>query len=305
MDISLVILAAGIGSRFGGVKQLEAAGPDGETIIEYSIHDAIAAGFNKVVFILRRDIFTDFMDVLGSRLEARFRAHGVKWEYVFQELTDPPEGRTKPWGTGQALLACRDVLHEPFAVINSDDYYGCGAYRTAYDFLSSLRPGDKGRFGMVGFILKNTLSDIGGVTRGVCRVDASGFLAGVEETRGIVKTPGGAAVPEGDGLRPVDPDSIVSMNMWMFTPDLLAVLGPGFEEFRKNLTDPLKQEYLLPEIVDSLLHSGRATVQVLQSHDRWFGVTYREDLPLVRKAFAALYEAGVYRPDLYSDIPRS
>ena len=303
MDISLVILAAGLGSRFGGVKQLQAVGPNGEVIIDYSIHDAIAAGFNKIVFILRRDIFDEFREALGERLEAQFRALGVKWEYVFQELVDPPAGRTKPWGTGQALLACRGVLNEPFAVINADDYYGRDAYGKAYEFLKTCRPEAPWRYGMVGFVLKNTLSDVGGVTRGVCSVDDDGYLTGLVETRGIVKTPDGAGVPlEDGGFRPVDVDSLASMNMWMLTPEFVDMLEDGFAAFRAEMKDPLKDEYLLPEIVDGLLKEGRATVRVLRSNDRWFGVTYREDLPAVRAAIGAMYEKGIYKPRLYDDV---
>lgn len=300
MDISLVILAAGIGSRFGGVKQLEAIGPGGEVIIDYSIHDAIAAGFNKVVFILRRDIFDDFKEVIGDRLEARFRSLGVKWEYVFQELVDPPAGRTKPWGTGQALLACREVLHEPFAVINADDHYGREAYERAYSYLSAQHADNE--YGMVGFVLENTLSDNGGVTRGVCTVDADGALVGIDETHGIIKTEDGAAVPEGDGLRPLDPSCLVSMNLWMLTPGFVDRLESGFAAFRGQLKDPLKDEYLLPDIIDRMLHAGEASVTVLKTNDRWFGVTYREDIPGVLDAIRALYDSGVYQPDLYADI---
>lgn len=304
MDISLVVLAAGIGSRFGGVKQLEAVGPDGEVIIDYSIHDAIAAGFNKIVFILRHEIFEDFMEVLGNRMEAQFRALGVKWEYVFQELVDPPQGRTKPWGTGQALLACRGVLKEPFAVINSDDYYGRDAYTTAYEFLRASRPEEPRRYGMVGFILKNTLSDIGGVTRGVCATDGDGYLTKIDETHDIIKTPDGAGVRTDDGLRPIDVESLVSMNLWMLMPEFVDMLADGFEAFRADMSAPLKDEYLLPDIIDRLLQTGGATVKVLRSADRWFGVTYREDMPEVKAAIDALYAAGVYQPRLYDDIAK-
>ena len=294
-DLTLVILAAGLGSRFGGVKQLAGVGPGGEAIIEYSIHDAIMAGFNKIVFILRPDIFDDFMETLGHKLEAIFRTHGVKWEYVLQRLVDPPEGRTKPWGTGQALLSCRSVLHEPFAVVNADDYYGREAYALAAGFLRRCDPAKPHAYGMVGFILKNTLSDNGGVTRGVCRTDESGMLSGITETHDIVKTVGGA---EADG-RALDLEALVSMNLWMLTPEFVAVLDDGFAAFRASLKDPLKDEYLLPEIVDCLLKKGEATVEVLRSGDRWFGVTYQADLPTVVGEIAALHEKGVYTEPLY------
>ena len=297
-DMTLVILAAGLGSRFGGVKQLAAVGPAGEAIIEYSIHDAIAAGFTKIVFILRRDIFSDFMEALGQRLEGVLRAHGVKWEYVFQELVDPPEGRTKPWGTGQALLACEKVLAEPFAVINADDYYGVDAYAKAASFLRRCDPAKPHAYGMVGFVLKNTLSDNGGVTRGVCATDENGFLTDIAETRDIVRTPDGAAA---DG-RALDPETPVSMNLWMLTPAFEALLGGGFAAFRAGLKNPLKDEYLLPEIVGGLVRDGRATVEVLRTDERWFGVTYQADLPAVRDAIADLHARGVYHEPLFGDL---
>lgn len=301
-DISLVVLAAGLGSRFGGVKQLAPVGPSGEVIIDYSIHDAIAAGFTKIVFILREDIFADFREVLGNRLEERFRALGVKWEYVFQKLEEAPEGRTKPWGTGQALLACKGALHEPFAVINADDYYGCEAYEKAADFLRAMDPAKPMDFGMVGFILQNTLSDNGGVTRGVCTRNADGYLTKIVETSNIVRTADGAAVQEEAALRSIDVDSLVSMNMWMLTPAFLDVLGGGFAAFRKTLKNQLKDEYLLPSVVDELLQAGRATVRVLSTGERWFGVTYKEDLPAVQNAIRALHDKGVYSEPLYGDL---
>jgi len=297
-DISLVVLAAGLGSRFGGVKQLAPVGPAGEVIIDYSIHDAIAAGFTKIVFILREDIYADFREVLGNRLEERFRALGVKWEYVFQKLEEPPEGRTKPWGTGQALLACRGVLHEPFAVINADDYYGREAYVKAAEFLRGMDPAQPTAYGMVGFILKNTLSDNGGVTRGVCAKDENDYLTKIVETSNIVKTATGAAV----GDTPLDENALVSMNLWMLTPEFLDVLKDGFAAFRQQLENPLKDEYLLPTVVDDLLQEGGATVKVLSTDGRWFGVTYRDDLPTVQAAIRALHEKGVYAEPLYGDL---
>ncbi len=297
-DITLVILAAGLGSRFGGVKQLAAVGPGGEVIIDYSIHDAIAAGFTKIVFILRRDIFEDFMESLGHRMEALFRAHGIKWEYVFQEMVDPPEGRTKPWGTGQALMPCRDVVREPFAVINADDYYGRSAYVQAAEFLRACDPAKPNAYGMVGFVLKNTLSDNGGVTRGVCTTDGRGMLASIVETHDIVKTASGA---EADG-KALDVESLVSMNLWMLTPEFLGTLEEGFAAFRQTMANPLKDEYLLPTIIGDSLADGKATVEVLRSEDRWFGVTYQADLPTVQDAIQALHDAGVYGEPLYDDL---
>ncbi len=303
MDITLVILAAGIGSRYGGgVKQLESVGPQGEIIMDYSVHDAIAAGFNKIVFIINRRIEQDFYEVIGHRMEEKFKALGVKWAYAFQEMTDMPERRTKPWGTGQAVLSCKGILQEPFAVINADDYYGREAFCKAYDFLAGYVPGEKEQYAMVGYILKNTLSDNGGVTRGICTTDENGRLIGIDETRGIVKTPQGAAAPKGDEMRSLDLESLVSMNFWMFPASFVERLEEGFPLFRENMSDPLKDEYLLPVIVDGLLRSGRAEVTVIPTEDSWFGVTYKEDKKTVVDAFRELYARGAYEPVLYSDL---
>ncbi len=302
MNVTLVILAAGIGSRYGGVKQLESVGPQGEVIIDYSIHDAIAAGFNRIVFIISRKIEQDFYEVIGHRMETRFKDLGVEWAYAFQELTDAPAGRAKPWGTGQAVLACKGILNEPFAIINADDYYGREAFRRAYDFLANYVPGEKEHYGMVGYILKNTMSDNGGVTRGVCTTDENGSLIGIDETRGIVKTADGAAAPRGGEMCPLDMDSLVSMNFWMLPPSFLDRLEEGFPAFRENMTDPMKDEYLLPVIVDSMLKADKARVTVIPTADNWFGVTYKEDKQTVVDAFRELYAQGVYAPDLYSDM---
>lgn len=303
MDITLVVLAAGIGSRYGaGVKQLESVGPQGEIIMDYSIHDAVEAGFNKVVFIINRKIEADFREAIGQRMEERFRALDVKWAYAFQELVDPPAGRAKPWGTGQAVLSCRGLLNEPFAVINADDYYGKSAFRMAYDFLAAWKPGEPERCGMVGYVLKNTLSDSGGVTRGICTADEVGELIRIEETRNIVKTTAGAAVMTEDGQRALDIESLVSMNFWMLPPSFLERLEEGFPRFRANMADPLRDEYLLPVIVDELLKSGRAKVSVLPTEDSWFGITYKEDLPSVVEEFKKLYTRGVYGVPLYGDM---
>lgn len=303
MDITLVVLAAGIGSRYGaGVKQLETVGPDGEIIMDYAIHDAIAAGFNKIVFIISRKIEEDFYEVIGRRMESRFRALGVKWAYAIQELTDSPERRTKPWGTGQAVLSCKGILNEPFAVINADDYYGPAAFRMAYDFLSAWKPSAPEEYGMVGYILKNTLSDIGGVTRGICTTDEAGILVGIDETRNIVRTGAGAAAKTDDGLRPLDMDSLVSMNFWMLPPSFMDRLEEGFPRFRDGMTDPLKDEYLLPVIVDGLLQDGLVKVSVLPTEDSWFGITYKEDKGAVVEAFKELYARNVYQRPLYSDM---
>ncbi len=303
MDITLAVLAAGMGSRYGGIKQLEHVGPAGEIIMDYSIHDALAVGFNKVVFIIRREMQDDFDEVIGRRLEEKFRALGVRWAYAYQQPEDMPAGRVKPWGTGHALLCCKSYLDGPFAVINADDYYGRHAFERAYAFLSESSPDRPDKYGMIGFSLANTLSDAGGVTRGVCSVDASGNLTNIVETRNIVKTPDGPAVQSPDGaLRPLPKDSVVSMNMWLLTPSFLACLEDGFAAFRAGLHDPLKDEYLLPDIIDRRLQAGKATVQVIRTDEQWYGITYQADRAWVNQAFRRLVDQGVYPPDLYSDL---
>lgn len=300
---TLVVMAAGIGSRFGGgIKQLEPVGPSGELIIDYSVHDAIEAGFNKVVFIIRRDLEADFKEVIGNRMEKV-----METEYAFQELTDLPEGftlpegRVKPWGTGQAILCCEKLVKEPFAVINADDYYGKEAFVKVHDYLASDHArGERMEFCMAGFLLGNTLSENGGVTRGICNVDEKRHLTRVTETKNIIKTKDGAAVQKEDGsCQPVAADCPVSMNMWGFTPEIFSVLKEGFPAFLKNLEDGKKGEYLLPTIVDELIREGKANVTVLESRDKWFGVTYKEDKPSVVRSFQELIAAGVYRKKLF------
>ncbi len=302
---ALVIMAAGIGSRFGGgIKQLTAFGPGGEIIMDYSIYDALEAGFNKIVFVIRRDLEKDFREIIGNRIEKV-----AEVAYAFQELSDLPEGfsvpqgRTKPWGTGQAILACRDVIKEPFAVINADDYYGKEAFRLVHDYLVKEEKPKQNRFHicMAGFILKNTLSENGGVTRGICRLNEHQELIGVDETKNIVKTPKGAAVMTEEGKElPVDSSALVSMNFWGFTPEFLEELDTDFQKFLRELPgDGTKAEYLLPTIVDQLLKENRADVSVLKSRDRWFGITYKEDVPSVKADFQRLLEEGVYPAKLW------
>jgi UTP-glucose-1-phosphate uridylyltransferase len=302
MNTALVIMAAGIGSRFGGgIKQLEPVGPSGEIIMDYSIHDALEAGFNKLVFIIRKDIEEDFRQVIGNRIEAVCAARGVQVAYAFQSLdavpegVTVPEGRTKPWGTGQAVLSARDVIDCPFAVINADDYYGKEAYVKLHDFLSKKQAPNA--YAMAGFILKNTLSENGGVTRGICQVNGEGYLTNVVETSNIVKTAEGAEV---DGVA-VDPNAYVSMNMWGLNPAFMDVLQTGFEEFFRTAAkdNPLKAEYLLPIYIGQLLRGKKLSVQVLETKDKWFGVTYREDKAAVVESFRQLIEAGVYASDLF------
>ena len=305
MDTALLIMAAGIGSRYGGgIKQLESVDSAGHIIIDYSIHDAIEAGFNKIVFIIRRDIEADFREVIGSRVEPVCAAHGVEVAYAFQALEAiptgfaVPEGRTKPWGTGQAVLAAKELISCPFAVINADDYYGKTAFHILHDWLN--QPHAPTEYSLAGFILKNTLSENGGVTRGICTVNADGYLTDVRETKNIMKTPEGASV-EGT---PIDAESHVSMNMWGLMPEFISLLEEGFEAFFTEAVpaNPLKAEYLLPIYIGQLLREDRITVKVLETRDAWFGVTFKEDKPAVVASFKALLSSGVYNEDLYSDL---
>ena len=314
MKTALVIMAAGIGSRFGGgIKQLEPVGLHDESIMDYSIHDAIAAGFNKIVFIIRKDIEEDFRERIGNRVENVCNKKNIEVAYCFQNLLDVPgnvpEGRTKPWGTGQAVLAAKELIHEPFAVINADDYYGKEAFRQLHDWL--ILNHDDSAIAMAGFILKNTLSDNGGVTRGICKV-AQGHthITDVVETSNIIKTmENGQIGAQADGVV-LDPDSYVSMNFWGFpakegcVPAYLDVLEKGFVDFfQKDVpSNPLKAEYLLPTHIGGLLRENKITVKVLETTDKWFGVTYKEDKDMVVESFKELIRAGIYKEDLYSDL---
>lgn len=301
MDVTLVILAAGMGARYGaGIKQLEKVGPDGEIIMDFSIHDAVRAGFNKVVFVIRRAIFDEFREVIGDRTEARLAPLGVKCAYAFQELDDAPAGRTKPWGTAQAVMACAGLLDGPFAVINADDYYGKDAFAAAYDFLAGYDPADQSRCAMIGFQLKNTLSDAGGVTRGLCAMDERGYLTKVTETSHVIRTAGGPV--QQDTMRPLDPDGLVSMNMWVLTPGSVGMMAEGFPAFKAGMKDPRKDEYLLPDVVDGLLRAKRLTVKVLPTDDQWYGITFHEDRETVAAAFRDMVDRGVYERDLFSDV---
>ena len=304
MNTTLIIMAAGIGSRFGeGIKQLAQMGPNGEIIMDYSIHDAKEAGFNKVVFIIRKDIFKEFEEIIGNRIKEQ-----IDVEYVFQEVDDLPEGfevpkgRTKPWGTGQAVLCCKDVVKEPFVIINADDYYGKEAFVKLHDFLVSEE--DLGReftMGMGGFILKNTLSDNGTVTRGVSVVDENGLLSQVHETTGIEMGEDGQIKCDSEEVQEwISPEDKVSMNMWAGYPEFLDFLADDFKDFLVNVEEgDLKSEYLLPNIVDKLLKEERANVKVLETQDRWFGVTYKEDKETVQDAFRELISDGVYAEKLW------
>ena len=300
---ALVIMAAGIGSRFGGgVKQLAPVGPNGEIIMEYSIYDALKAGFDKVVFVIRKDLEKEFREGIGKRVSQL-----AEVAYVCQEIEDIPDryrekfaGRTKPWGTGQAILCCREAVDCPFLVINADDYYGADAYREACSYLTSIPDTGKIQICMVGFVLKNTLSDNGGVTRGVCRVDDAGMLLCITETHHIEKD-GDRAIVRADGRETdLDPDSPVSMNMWGLTPGFFDLLDDGFQKFLEETPgEDLKAEYLLPTLIGGLLEEGRLSVRVLRSADQWFGVTYKEDREAVAEAVKRLVEKGVYPSVLY------
>ena len=297
MKTALVIMAAGIGSRFGGgIKQLAPVGPSGEIIMDYSIYDALKAGFNKIVFIIRKDIEEDFRRIIGDRI-----SEIADVSYAFQDLSalpdgfSVPDGRTKPWGTGQALLCCKGVIDTPFAVINADDYYGKEGFKAVHEYLVN-----GGKSCMAGFVLKNTLSDNGGVTRGICKMDDQNNLTEVVETKNIVKTATGA---ETDGVA-VDVNSLVSMNMWGLTPEFLDVLEGGFKEFFKKEVpgNPLKAEYLIPIFIGELLEQGKMSVKVLRTNDTWYGMTYHEDVAAVKDSFKKMLENGVYKADLFSDL---
>lgn len=301
--ITLVIMAAGIGARYGaGIKQLQQVGPNGEIIIDYSIHDALLAGFNKIVFIIRKDIEDDFRQVIGNRIEELGLRLGFEVCYAFQSVDDIPEGvdvpgdRKKPWGTGQAVLCSKGIVCEPFAVINADDYYGKKAFVDMYNYLCGME--DENQFCMAGFILKNTLSENGAVTRGICKVDENKYLTEIVETKNVKLC--GDKVTAGE--KTVDADSHVSMNMWGFPVSFMETLEKGFEEFLRGLRDVESEEYLLPIIIGGMLSRKEATVKVLETPDKWFGVTYKEDRDSVAEAFKGLIKDGVYSPDLFSDI---
>ena len=300
MKTTLLIMAAGIGSRFGGgIKQLEPVDAQNHIIMDYSVHDAIEAGFNHVIFIIRKDIEEDFKNVIGNRIADICAKYDVKVDYAFQDIKDIPgelpEGRTKPWGTGQAVLAAKDLIDAPFIVINADDYYGKEGFRAVHEYLV-----EGGKSCMAGFVLKNTLSDNGAVTRGVCKMDAENNLTEVAETKNTVKTVDGA---EADGQK-LDVDSLVSMNMWGLTPDFVETLDAGFREFfeKEVPQNPLKSEYLIPIYIGELLAEGRMAVKVLRTNDTWYGMTYKEDVAAVRESFREMLADGIYKEDLFSDL---
>ena len=307
METTLIIMAAGIGSRFGGgIKQLAPVGPSGEIIMDYSIHDALEAGFNKVVFIIRKDLEADFREIIGNRIEKI-----CPCAYAFQEVDNlpggfkNPEGRTKPWGTGHAVLSCKGVVDTPALVINADDYYGKDGFKKLHDYIVNKMDVNNTEvldIAMPGFILGNTLSDNGAVTRGVCSVDAEGKLVGIKETSNIFKDGKGGSYVEEDGVKtPLDANSLVSMNMWAFTPAFIDRLENDFIEFlAAGNAEQMKAEFLLPGAIDKMLKAGTATVEVLKTEDKWFGVTYKEDKQYVIDSFKQLIADGVYKEKLFS-----
>ena len=304
---NLVILAAGIGSRFkGGIKQLQSVGPAGECIMEYSVYDALEAGFNRVVFIIRKDIEELFEELIGQRIRHVCAQRGVEVVCAYQEKEDLPDGfrcpadRAKPWGTGHALLSCKGLLHGGFVVINAHDYYGKDAYRNASRFLDSLDSGAANLYALIGFHLDNTLSEHGGVTRGLCQVSENGYLTHIKETKKILKTPNGPGVETPEGMCYFDGSTPVSMNMWAFTPDVLDRLEARFIEFLANggLEEP-KSEFLIPTEIGGMLDNG-VSVQVLPTDGQWFGMTFAEEIPMVRAAMQQMTDEGKYPTPLFS-----
>lgn len=301
---TLVILAAGMGSRYGGLKQIDPIDEQGHKIIDFSIYDAIRAGFEKVVFIIKEENLNDFRSCIGDAVSKK-----VEVEYVFQKLENVPadfqipEGRVKPWGTAHAIACCKEVVKEPFAVINSDDYYGVSAYQSLYDYLMAEKESSKLPFAMVGYELKNTLTENGSVARGCCEMDADGYLISIDERTKIIKTDDGAAYSKDDGetFIPMPVDTLVSMNMWGFVPGIFAELDKSLDRFFKNEVagNPLKSECYLPMEVGAMVSDGIATVKVLSSKDKWFGVTYKEDKPFVMESIQKLKNAGVYPEKLW------
>ena len=287
-DITLVVMAAGMGSRFGGLKQMEPVGPNGEVILDFSAYDAIKAGFTKIVFVIKHEIEADFKAIVGDHI-----AEKIKVEYAFQEVNDLPEGftcpadRTKPWGTAQAILSCKGIVNEPFAVVNADDYYGKTAFKKVADF---LREGGND-YAMVGFRLENTLTENGYVSRGVCEIE-DGILASVTERTKIMN----CKFTEDDGAtwEQLSPDSVVSMNLWGFKPDLFGYIEEGFKAFLAEKLNVPKAEYYLPTVVSQLIDRGEKQVKVLVAEDKWYGVTYKEDKPNVVNALTEMVNNGLY-----------
>jgi len=295
---TLLVLAAGMGSRYGGLKQIDPVGPNGETIIDYSIYDALRAGFGKLVFVIRHDIEGPFKEIVGARFEKQ-----ASVEYVFQELdklppgVSVPSGRTKPWGTTQAILVAEDAVHEPFAAINADDFYGANSFRVLAEYLKS----GSTDYSMVGFILRNTLSEFGSVARGACRLGNDGYLQSVKELTKIEKDGSGAKYTDADGIiHRLGGNEIVSMNMWGFTPAIFLQLRDNFTVFLQKSGHEEKSECYIPTTVNTLVSAGKAKCKVLRTTDSWFGVTYREDRPRVVESVRALVSRGEYPEKLWA-----
>lgn len=302
---TLIIMAAGMGSRYGGLKQIDPVDEYGHIIMDFSIYDAVKAGFEKVIFIIKKENEQDFKEKIGNRMEQQ-----IQVEYVYQEIENlpegfsVPEGRVKPWGTAHAVLSCLSAVDGPFAVINADDYYGQQAFQMIYDQLLAHEDTDRFQYTMVGYLLENTLTENGHVARGVCETNDSGKLTKITERVRIEKRENGPAFTEDDGATwtPLAGDAVVSMNMWGFTKSMMAEIRDRFAAFLTENLDknPLKCEYFLPFVVDELIREGRAEVTVLKSKDRWYGVTYREDKPVVVKAIQSLKDQGLYPQKLWS-----
>jgi len=303
MNKALVVLAAGMGSRYGGLKQIDPVGPSGEMVIDYSVYDAMRAGFDRVVFIIRRDMEAAFREGIGRAMETR-----VDVAYAYQALDDlpppftPPSGREKPWGTGHAVLAARDVVRHPFAVINADDYYGPQAFRLLAQHLDQpIAAGQAPVYAMIGYELRQTVSEHGTVSRGLCRLDGASMLTDIEEVTAIARTSDGFASTEPDGrVVPRDGSTPVSMNCWGFTPDLFGRMTEDFRRFLQQRGGELKSEFYLPATVNGLIERGEVRVKVLTTPDRWFGVTYREDKPFVTAGIQSMISAGAYPACLWS-----
>jgi dTDP-glucose pyrophosphorylase len=300
MKPTLLILAAGLGSRYGGLKQLDKLGPNGETIIDYSIYDAIRAGFGKVIFVIRRDIEADFKEVIISKLSGK-----IEVDYCLQELEFLPEGfelpeeRKKPWGTAHAVLMAADKINEPFGVINADDFYGADAFKVLSNFFAELESDDQNLYSMVGYHVCNTLSDFGTVSRGVCAENEQHYLVSVTERTAIERDEKGIAYKENGELVYIPDETIVSMNFWGFTPIIFKKLKDGFTVFLKeNINNP-KSEFFIPSVVNRLIETKETDVKVLRSSARWFGVTYREDRELAVSKIQELVKEGVYPADLW------
>ncbi len=300
----LVIMAAGMGSRYGGLKQIDPVDDEGHIIIDFSLYDAVKAGFEKVIFVIKKENEKDFAEVVGNRVKSF-----IDVEYVYQDMNNipepftVPEGRQKPWGTGHAVLSCAGAVDESFVVINADDYYGRSAFAQIYDYLVSHEDGEKYKYAMVGYVLENTLTENGHVARGVCETDANGYLTDITERTHIEKRGNDTAYTEDEGTtwHVIPEGSTVSMNMWGFSASFLKELQAGFPKVLEQglKENPLKCEYFLPSVVDKLIEEEKAEVTVLKSYDRWYGVTYKEDKEAVVKAIKGLKDNGVYPENLW------